>query len=231
VRLLEFESKAILKKYQIVVPDYTLLANGNKVEINKPVVLKAQIPVGGRCKAGGILDVATGQDAKKGIEYLLSASIRGFKAKKILLEEKIKIDREFYMAVLYDTVAKAPVAVFSTEGGVDIEELAVQQPGKVRKEIFSSRTGLPQFRAREMISETGVSGKQLLGLSVILSKLADIFIDYDATIAEINPLALSEDGRLIALDCHLEIDDDAIFRHEDLAESNDDENRAESEKP
>lgn len=117
------------------------------------------------------------------------------------------------MAVTYDTVAKAPAAIFSQEGGVDIEELALSQPEKVKQERFSVRARLPQYRAREIISETGISGRILLGLGSILSSLGDIFLDYDATVAEINPLALTRDEKLIALDCHLEIDDDSLFRH------------------
>jgi succinyl-CoA synthetase beta subunit/citryl-CoA synthetase large subunit len=122
------------------------------------------------------------------------------------------------MAVGYDTVTKTPVAIFSSQGGVDIEALAAREPGKVRNEPFSVHCGLPQYRAREIISETGVTGKQLLSLAAIFSKLADIFLDYDATLAEINPLALTSDGRWVALDCRLEIDDDAVYRHEELSD-------------
>ena len=132
------------------------------------------------------------------------------------------------MAVTHDTVHKAPLAIFSKEGGVDIEDLAAREPGKVRQEPFSVRSRLPQYRAREIISETGVTGRQLLGLAVVLSKLADIFLDYDATLAEINPLALTIDGRLFALDCHLEIDDDAAFRHKSLAQLEGDQDRFEA---
>jgi len=105
---------------------------------------------------------------------------------------------------------------------VDVEDLALNQPEKVRKELFSVRGRLPQYRAREIISEADVSGRMLLGLGSILSSLADVFLDYDATVAEINPLALTRDGKLVALDCHIQIDDDALFRHKDVAEKEDD---------
>ncbi len=131
------------------------------------------------------------------------------------------------MAITYDSLGKNPVAVFSQEGGIDIEELAARHPEKVRREPFSVRGRLPQHRAREIIAEAGVSGRALLGLGGILSTLADIFLDYDATIAEINPLALTRDGRYVALDCHLEIDDDGLFRHEDLAEKEEEADRIE----
>jgi succinyl-CoA synthetase beta subunit/citryl-CoA synthetase large subunit len=132
------------------------------------------------------------------------------------------------VAVTYDTVAKEPIAIFSSDGGVDIEELAKNNPEKVRNEIFTLRDGLPEYRAREIIAETGISGKLLLGLGGILSKLASVFMDYDATIVEINPLALTKSGKLLALDCHIEIDDDALSRHKDIADLEKDESRIES---
>jgi succinyl-CoA synthetase beta subunit/citryl-CoA synthetase large subunit len=146
------------------------------------------------------------------------------------MEEKSDIDQEFFMAITYDTVAKSPLAIFSREGGMDIEALAEREPEKVSKELFSLRSRLPQYRAREILSETGISGRLLLGLGNILSRLADIFADYDATLAEINPLALTRDGRLVALDCHLEIDDDALSRHPELAKLSEVEKRFESER-
>jgi succinyl-CoA synthetase beta subunit/citryl-CoA synthetase large subunit len=218
VRLLEFESKEILNRYQIITPSGTVIEPPKNIDIDLPVMLKAQIPVGGRGKAGGILGATTLEEAKAGVQQLASNWIRGYRANKILVEEKTDIDREFYLAITYDTVAKAPMAIFSAEGGIEIETLARQAPQKIRNEHFSIRSGLPQYRAREIISETGISGRLLLGLGTILSRLADVFADFDATLAEINPLALTPDGRLVALDCHLEIDDDAVFRHAELAE-------------
>jgi len=228
MRLLEYESKEILSKYQIPTPAATLISKGGPLDIKGPVMLKSQIPVGGRGKSGGILEASTNDDAKTHIEYLLSTPLKGYKATQILIEEKMQVKQEFFMAVTYDTVIKAPVAIFSREGGVDIETLAAREPGKVWQEPFSVRSKLPRYRAREIISETGVTGGHLLGLAAILSKLADIFLDYDATLAEINPLALIEDGRLIALDCHLEIDDDAAFRHKELVQLGEDQSRFEA---
>ena len=229
MRLLECEAKEILKKYQIVTPPGRVVASADHLDIKPPVMLKAQIPVGGRGKAGGILEAVTNQETKSKIEQLLSTWVRGYKSRQILVEEKLDIDREFFIAITYDTVAKSPLAIFSREGGVDVETLAECEPEKVSKEGYTLRSSLPQYRAREIISETGVSGRLLLGLGNILSRLADIFADYDATLAEINPLALTRDGRLVALDCHLEVDDDALFRHPELANLAEVEERFESE--
>ena len=225
MRLLEYESKEILKKYGVPVPRGQAVSRSKDLRMEGPVILKAQIPIGGRGKAGGIIEAETGEEAKSGIEHLLSTGVRGYRPKKILVEEKIIVEHEFFTAVTYDTVAKSPMAIFSQEGGVDIEELAACQPEKVRREYFSARGRLPQYRAREIISDAGISGRMLIGLGSVLSVLADIFLDYDATLAEINPIALSDEGKLLALDCHLEIDDDALFRHKGIAEKQQDQDR------
>ena len=230
MRLLEYESKEILMKYKISTPLEQLVSSAEEIKIHGPVMLKVQIPLGGRGKAGGILEVSSQGETKAKLEKLLSTQMKGYRPKKILVEEKIEVEQEFFLAVSYDTVAKEPVAIFSQEGGVDIEELASRDPEKVKKEWFSVRGRLPQYRAREIISDAGVSGRTLLGLGTIFSSLADIFLDYDATIAEINPLALTRDGKLIALDCHMEIDDDAVSRHKDIAEKQDDLDRYEEER-
>ncbi len=228
MRLLEFESKEILTKYQIPIPNGVLVSTTDAVKIENPVILKPQVPIGGRGKAGGILEATSNQDAKAKIVQLLSKEIGGFKPNKILLEEKLAIEHEYFMAVTYDTIKKSPVAIFSREGGVDIESLAAREPKTVIKEPFTMRARLAKYRAREIISETGISGKQLLGLGTILSRLADVFLDYDATLAEINPLAMTVDGSFAALDCHLEVDDDAIFRHPEVAEYARDQSRFEA---
>ncbi len=225
MRLLEYESKEILKKYGIPVPTGQVVSKPKGIKTDGPVVLKAQIPLGGRGKAGGIIEVSSLEEAKSKIQHLLSMEVRGYRPKKILVEEKVEVTQEFFMAVTYDTVAKSPLAVFSQEGGMDIEELAACQPEKVRREYFSARARLPQYRAREIISDAGVSGKVLIGLGSVLSSLADVFLDYDATLAEINPIALTDEGKLVALDCHLEIDDDAMFRHREVAEKQQDQDR------
>ena len=218
MRLLEHESKEILARYNIRIPEGDVVVSAEELKMDGPVMLKAQIPLGGRGKSGGVIEAASSGEAKDNIEQLLRTPIRGYRAGKILVEEVIDVVREFFMAVTYDTVAKAPLVIFSQEGGVDIEMLSATQPEKVQKELFTVRGRLPQYRAREIISEAGISGRMLLELGAILSSLADIFLDYDATVVEINPLALTGDGKLIALDCHLEMDDDALYRHKDQAE-------------
>jgi succinyl-CoA synthetase beta subunit len=218
MRLLEYESKEILRKYGVPLPSGQVVSNSEGIQIHGPVMLKAQIPLGGRGKAGGIIEVSSKDEAKARIEHLLSTEVRGFRPKKILVEEKVEVAQEFFMAATYDTVVKSPLAIFSQEGGVDIEGLTACQPEKVTREYFSARGRLPPYRAREIISDAGISGRMLIGLGSVLSSLADIFMDCDAILAEINPIALTDEGKLVALDCHLEIDDDALFRHKEVAE-------------
>lgn len=230
MRLLEHESKRILEKYRIVLPAGRLVDSGEPLKLDGPVMLKAQIPIGGRGKAGGILEASNAEEAQRKIALLLQSNLRGYIPKSVYMEEKKTVKQEFFMAVTYDTVAKEPLVIFSAEGGVDIEELAQREPARVRREHFTAAARLPVHRAREIIAEAGISGKLLLGLAPVLSTLADVFLDYDATVAEINPLGLMEDGRFVALDCHLEIDDDALFRHTDMADLEKDTNRVEGER-
>jgi len=230
MRLLEHESKRILEKYRIALPVGRLVGQGEPLTIDGPVMLKAQIPIGGRGKAGGIIEATQAEEARQKVSHLLQSNIRGYIPKSVYMEEKKAVKQEFFMAITYDTVAKAPMAIFSAEGGVDIEELAQRRPELVRKEHFTVRSRLPLHRAREIVADAGVSGKLLLGLSAVLAAIAEIFLDYDATVVEINPLGLMDDGRLVALDCHLEVDDDAVSRHADIAAMEKDAGRVEGER-
>ena len=225
MRLLEYESKEILAKRGIPIPSGVIISSHEHASLPSPAIIKAQIPIGGRQKAGGILEARDQKESKSKLEQMLFSKVRGFRVNKVLVEEKLDIAQEFYLGITYDTVAKKPIAIFSAEGGVDIEELALQKPEKVQKRHFSVRSGLPEYKAREMISLTGINGKTLLGLSNIFPLLANIFLENDATIAEINPLAQTTDGKRVALDCHLEIDDDALFRNRSIAEKEKDPDR------
>ena len=225
MRLLEYESKEILSAKGIPVPKGLVISSLDGTSFPLPAFIKAQIPIGGRQKAGGVVMARDKKEAEAKITHMLSSTVQGYYVNKVLIEERLDVAQEFYVGITYDTVAKQPIAIFSAEGGVDIEELARQKPEKVQKRHFSVRTGLPEYLAREMISLTGISGKTLLGLSNIFSLLANIFLENDATIAEINPLAQTTDGKRVALDCHLEIDDDALFRNRKIAEKEKDPDR------
>ena len=217
MRLLEFEAKRILGQYGITTPDGMVFGPDDTIDFAYPAVLKAQVPIGGRGKNGGILPANSAGELRKSAKALFGRDVRGYAVTRILAEQRLDIQHEFFMAILVDTVLKAPVAVFSDAGGVDVETRAGNDPAKFQKAAFSVRDRLPPFRAREIVAAAGISGKHLVQLGATLSRLADVFLDNDATLAEINPLALTADGRLAALDCHLEIDDDALDRHHALA--------------
>ena len=225
MRLLEYEAKEIVTKYEISIPDSKIISSAELPSINFPFVLKVQIPTGGRGKSGGVLEAFNNSDFKEKTNHLLETEISGYRAKKILVEEKIDVVQEFYMGITYDTVKKVPIALFSSRGGVDIEDFAETRPEEVKMGVFSIRGGFPQYKAKEIISEAGISGKNLLKLSVIFAKLGKIFLDHDATIVEINPLSLDSNGNFIALDCHMELEDEALFRHKDFADREKDKNR------
>ncbi len=217
MRLLEYKSKEILVKNGIPIPSSVLVSDLSHASFPLPAVLKAQVPIGGRQKAGGVVEVQTRQEAEAHLQRLLSSEVRGHPVESVLIEERVETTREFYLGITVDTVAKKPIAIFSTEGGIEVEETSKKNPNAVLKRHFPASTGLPEFRAREMISQCGIRGRLLLRLSATLSRLTAIFTRYDATIAEINPLAQTADGKVIALDCHMELDDDALFRHATLA--------------
>jgi succinyl-CoA synthetase beta subunit len=220
MRLLEHESKEILSSKGIPIPSGILVSGHSHTSFPSPAIIKAQIPLGGRKKIGAVLEAWDQKEVQSKTKQMLFSTVKGYQVNKVLVEEMQDIEQEFYVGITYDTVAKQPIAIFSAEGGIDIEELALQKPEKVQKRHFSVRSGLPEYKAREMISLTGIGGKTLLGLSNIFSLLSDIFIENDATIAEINPLAQTKDGKRVALDCHLEIDDDALFRNKKIAQKN-----------
>ena len=217
MRLLEYKSKEILVKNGIPIPSSVLVSDLSHASFPLPAVLKAQVPIGGRQKAGGVVEVQTRQEAEAHLQRLLSSEVRGHPVESVLIEERVETTREFYLGITVDTVAKKPIAIFSTEGGIEVEETSKKNPNAVLKRHFPASTGLPEFRAREMISQCGIRGRLLLRLSATLSRLTAIFTRYDATIAEINPLAQTAGGKVIALDCHMELDDDALFRHATLA--------------
>ncbi len=227
MRLLEHEAKEILSRYRISTPQGLLLGSPeDRCVFSYPAMMKVQIPIGGRAKAGGVIEVPDQANAASKLQDFFSKKIRGYRPQKVLVEEKLDVQSEFYLSVIYDTIQKEPLVIFSSEGGVDIETLAAEAPHKIQKLHISVRGKLPEYKARDIAARAGISGKALIGIGGVLSRLVDMFVDLDATVAEINPLVLTQDGQLKAADCHMEIDDDALFRHKDLQDLAKDQSRA-----
>ncbi len=188
-------------------------------------VLKAQVLAGGRGKGGGIKIVNTPDEAKDCAAKMLGSPLfthqtgtRGIKVKKILVEEALPIERELYLAFTIDRSTETPVAIGSKEGGVDIEEIAVKSPDSIFKEPFDAFLGLHSFQARRIASALGVDAMPASGEAAkVVTNLAKIFIEKDCSLLEINPLALTKDNKIVALDVKMIFDDNALYRHPEIA--------------
>ena len=181
-----------------------------------PCVVKAQVPVGKRGKAGGIKRANTPAEAEQVASQILGMQIGDYKVERLLIEEQAKIAREFYAAVLFDTAARKPLILFSTEGGMDIEEVAAEKPGAIRRLLVDINT-VP--RARDIAAmlqglDLGAAAQQI---AQIIDQMYAAFRSRDAELLEINPLALLADGRVVALDCKFVLDDAAVYRQPDIA--------------
>lgn len=182
------------------------------------VVVKAQVPTGKRGKAGGIKVADTADEAAAAAEAILGMDIAGHTVERLLIEERSVIEREFYAAVLNDAAMKGPMVLFSTLGGMDIEEAAEHDPDQVRRHGIDIRTGFDAATAATLIEGLDLGDADAGDMAVILEKLYAAYRDNDAELLEINPLALTDAG-LRALDCKFTLDDSGIQRHIDLAES------------
>ncbi len=196
MKLKEYQGKEILHNYGIRIPDSFLITNHGQIkEVQGEVVLKAQVLHGGRGKLG-LIQFATQKDVKEKAEQIFKKGI-----KEILVEEKIKPEKEYYLSITIDRSEKKPLLMFSAEGGIDIEDLALKSPEKIKKYYISE-----DFSPKEVSKELNIE-------SNLIEKVYKIFKDYDAELVEINPLATTEKG-LMALDAKIIIDDNALFRHE-----------------
>ena len=178
-------------------------------------MVKAQVPTGKRGKAGGIKAAASAAEARRITAQILAMTIDGHAVEAVLLEEKAAIAREFYAAVLNDTGAKRPLVLFSTEGGMDIEEIAATRPDAIRRHAVDIVSGFDIQAARAMLAGLDLAGKEE-DVAALLVALYRVSGGVDAELIEINPVAILDDGRVVALDCKLTLDDAASFRHGDL---------------
>ncbi|MCS7139584.1 MAG: acetate--CoA ligase family protein [Candidatus Nezhaarchaeota archaeon] len=223
VRLYEYQGKEILKSVGIKVPRGGIASTPEEARkiaesIGKTVAIKAQILATGRFKAGGIRFASTPYEAELIAKELIGATIKGLKVKRVLIEEKLSIKREFYVGITVDDSYKvrSPVIIFSTEGGIDIEEVAMRSPEKVASLIVDYLEGIDHAKAHGLVSKLGVELSLAKELSDVIVKLYQVFKRSDARIIEVNPLALTDTGEIYAVDCRVTIDDDAVFRHPEL---------------
>jgi succinyl-CoA synthetase beta subunit len=221
MRFFEYEAKSVFEKYGIRTPKrgyVTTPKDAKKAskEIGCPVALKVQILAGGRGKAGGIKFANTPDEAEQLARTLIGAKIEGLDVHGILVEEKLRIDHEYYFGITIDRSRRMPVALASSMGGMDIEEVAKNSPEKVIRRYIDPIVGMSEFEARILAKEVGFSGNDMLQISGNILKLWKIMHEYDAELVESNPFVRTSDGTFIAADARLNVDDNAIFRHKEL---------------
>jgi succinyl-CoA synthetase beta subunit len=220
-RLHEHQGKTLLKNFKIPIPKGGAAKTIDEVksiaeEIGGEVVVKAQAWVTGRAGMGAIGFAKIPDEAAELASQMLGMQIKNFTVDTVLVEEKLKIKQEFYAGVIIDDQAQAPVMIFSSIGGSGVEEIAQEHPEAVARQVVDIRTGLVDFQARDLIRQTGMKGKVQMDLGNILVNLYQVAREYNARAAEINPIALTEDGKLYAADCRITVDDNAVYRHPEL---------------
>ena len=235
MKLHEYQSKAIFAKYGIPIPNGSVAENAEQArqvaaQIGKKVVIKAQVLVGGRGKAGGIKLAATPNEAEQVADQILETDIKGLPVRKVLVDEAINIAREIYLGIVVDRTARRATMMASSVGGVDIEEVARTTPEKIVRLSIDPAFGLQDYQARQVAFAIGVDKALVREFTAIAIGLYRAFVDNDASLAEINPLVVTAENKLIAADGKIVLDDNALYRHLDLEQLRDIDEETQSEK-
>ncbi len=220
-RLFEYQSKTLLKQGGVPVPEGGVASTPEEArrmaeKIGRPVVLKIQVWVTGRAKLGGVQFASTPAEAEKKARELLGMKVGNFVVDKLLVEEKLAIRAEYFAGLVLDDALKQPLLVFSPVGGTGIEEIARLHPERVARQPIDVLRGFSEYEARNMVIRAGLGGSVLAKLADLLPRLYRVAKSSDARSAEINPLVLTEDDAVFAADCHIVVDDYAVFRHPEL---------------
>ena len=221
MRFFEYEAREVVKRAGIPVTDFGFTKDAAEAKqiaqrIGGPTVIKSQVLTGGRMKAGGVKFADTPEEAEQHAADILQLEINGHQPRGVLVDPKAEVEQEFYAGVVWDGIRKQPVIIFSPVGGIDIEQVAEEQPDKVGRRHFSNILPFSDFQAKEVIASTGVTGSDLNKLTPILTRLARLFVDNDMTLAEINPLGGLADGSFVALDAHMDMENEARPRQQAL---------------
>jgi succinyl-CoA synthetase beta subunit len=234
MKLHEYQSKLIFSRYGIPIPKGRVAATASEArhiadELGGRVVIKSQVLVGGRGKAGGIRVAKDPAEAEQLATQILGMEIKGLPVRKVLVDEAAAIEQEIYLGITNDRAAKKPVIMASSAGGVEIEEVAKTHPEKIIKVHVNPLVGIKDYQARDIAAGIDLPREYWKSFGEILKGLWQCYIDNDATLAEINPLVITQGKRLMALDGKILIDDNALFRHSDLSEMRDTDEDAPSE--
>ncbi len=224
--LYEHQGKELLRSFGLetlegIVATTPREAKDAAQKIGGTVAVKAQVLIGGRGKAGGIKVVDNPEDAESAAEQILGMDIRGHTVKKVLVEGGADIESEMYLSIMVDRSQKKPLILFSTEGGVDIEEVAERNPEAIVGQHVDPLVGLVPYQQREVIFSSGLSGDTAKGVSKVIEGLYRAFRDSDASLVEINPLVATKDGKVLTLDSKVTVDNSSLFRHQDLVSEED----------
>jgi succinyl-CoA synthetase beta subunit len=214
MKLFEYRGKELFKKYGLEVPNGKLVNNEKDFsDLNFPIVLKAQVQIGGRGKAGGIKSAENKKDAISKLSQIMGMDIRGYKVGKVLAEEKVDIAKELYLSITLDRSKRMPLIMASASGGIDIESVP---DNEIFKEWVNPLVGIQSFQIRSIVSKLKLDKEAGKGVAQVLSKLYKLFREYDCELVEINPLIIAKDGTVMALDSKVNINDDAMYRHTDI---------------
>src|ERR1700688_4900464 len=234
MKIHEYQAKEIFRRFGVPTPRGEMVASPEQARAvaaklgTKVVVVKAQIHAGGRGKGGGVKLARSVDEAQQLASKILGMTLvtrqtgpQGRIVRRLLVEEGLDIKRELYLSILVDRAAEAPVIMASAAGGMEIEEVAKENPAAILREVVRPATGLQPYIARKLAFGLGFSAEQAQALGPFLQSLYRAFIETDAALVEINPLVVTGDARLIALDAKMTFDDNALYRHKDLAELRD----------
>jgi succinyl-CoA synthetase beta subunit len=229
----EYQAKELLARFGVPVPRGRVTDNADEAaaiatEIGGPVVVKAQIHAGGRGKGGGIKLAANPDEARQAAAEIIGMTLvthqtgpAGKLVKHVLVEEQLEVDRELYVSVVIDNSIGLPIVMASSEGGVEIEEVAAKDPDAIKRSPVDPTVGFQPFQGRQLAMEIGLGGDLMRPAATLIGGLAKAFDELDCTLTEVNPLVVTKDGRVLAADAKLNFDDNALYRHKDVAEMRD----------
>ncbi|MDQ3768211.1 MAG: ADP-forming succinate--CoA ligase subunit beta [Actinomycetota bacterium] len=216
--LLEYQGKQLFARHGVPVPEGRPATTVDEAlaaadAVGFPCVVKAQVKIGGRGKAGGIKVAEDREEARAHAEAILGMDLRGFTVQEVWVEAASAIAEEYYASIVFDRSAKAPLFMLSTQGGMDIEEVAQRDPGAIARLHVDPLLGFQDFHGRRLAFEAGVAGDVVRPLGTLLAKLYDAFVAEDAMLVEVNPLIVTQDREVAALDAKVTLDANALFRH------------------
>jgi succinyl-CoA synthetase beta subunit len=226
MKLQEYQSKVLFTMYNIPIPNGRVAETAKEVrqicsDLGEKVVIKAQVLVGGRGKAGGVRIAKTSDEAEEFANQILGMQIKELPVRKVLVEQAVSIEKEIYLCITNDRNSQKPVLMASSSGGMDIEEVSRVSPEKIIKRVIDPLLGLKDYQLRDLAISIDLDRSHWREFGEIVSNLWRVYVECDATLVEVNPLVITSEGPLFALDAKIILDDNSLFRHPNLADLRD----------